>query len=58
MGIILIYQIVLYIGVNSGEDTWRKSTRNGKEKRQNAKGRQVITLNLTITLRVMLARIL
>ena len=27
---------------------------NGKKERQNAKGRQVITLNLAITLRVML----
>ena len=34
---------------------WRKSTRNGKEERQSAKGRQVITLNLAITLRVTLA---
>ena len=28
--------------------------RNGKEEHQNAKGRQVITLNLAITMRVML----
>ena len=31
--------------------------RNGKEERQNAKGRQVITLNLAITMRVKLAGI-
>ena len=36
---------------------WRKSTRNGKEERQSAKGRHVITLNLAITLRVTLAGI-
>ena len=35
---------------------WRKSTRNGKEERQSAKGRQVIILNLAITLRVTLVR--
>ena len=29
---------------------------NGKEEQQSAKGRQVITLNLTITLRVTLVR--
>ena len=31
-----------------------KATKNGKEERQNAKGRQVITLTLAITMRVML----
>ena len=33
-----------------------KSTRNGKEEHQSAKGQQVITLNLAITLRVTLVR--
>ena len=34
----------------------KKFTRNGKERKWNAKGRQVITLNLAITLRVTLVR--
>ena len=48
----MVYPII--IGIYNGDDTRRKG--NGKKEQQSAKGRQVITLNLAIILRVTLVR--